>query len=454
MTERPAYRAHARTLLVLGLPLVGSHLAQIAIGVTDNLMLGRYSVEALAAATLAFSTYFVLFLVGSGFAFGVLPLVAAALAEDDVTQVRRVTRMGMWISAGFGAATMPPLIWSEPILLALGQKPVIAALAGDYLAIFAFGMVPSLIVMVLKSYLAALERTQVVLWVTVAVAVLNGVLNYVLIFGHFGAPELGLVGAAIASVIMQVAAFAIMAVYCAWATPQYALFQRLWRFDGEGTRGVFQIGWPIGLTMLAESGLFSATALMMGWLGALPLAAHGIATQLAGMTFVVHLGLSQAATVRTGRALGRGDGAGLRQGALVAVVLSVGFALMAVVPFLVVPEFLLGLFLDSADPDRPAIIAVGVTLLAVAAVFQLMDGAQVIALGLLRGVQDTRVPMIHAAVSYWLIGIPASYVAGFWLGWQSVGIWLGLVLGLSCAAALLMHRFWTKGIARVPLQTG
>ncbi len=451
MDDRHTYTDHATALLALGLPLVGSHLAQIAIGVTDNIMLGRYSVEALAAVTLGFSLAFVLFIMGSGFAFAVLPMVASAVAEENATQVRRATRMGMWISALYGLAVMPLLIWSESIFLVIGQEPQIAEMASKYLAIFSIGMAPSLIVMVLKSYLAALERTRVVLWVTVGAAVLNGLLNYALIFGNFGAPELGLEGAAITSVSVQIAACIVMVFYCARATSHYALFQRLWRPDPEGFRRVFQVGWPIGLTNLAESGLFSATALMMGWISTASLAAHGIASQLAAMTFVVHLGLSQAATVRAGQAVGRRDGRFLRDGAWAAVVMSATFALLTMVVYLAVPELLLGLFLDSDDPDRSAIISIGVSLLVVAALFQVVDGEQTIALGLLRGLQDTRVPMIHAVISYWLIGVPSCYVFGFWVGWNGVGVWLGLVVGLFCASVLMMHRFWTHGVSRLPI---
>ena len=447
----PTYRQHSRALLSLGLPLVGGHIAQLLIVVTDSVMLGWYSVEALAAVSLASSVAFVLFIVGSGFAFAILPMVAGAMVEDDEIQVRRVTRMGLWLSALYGAAIMPVLIWSETILLALGQDPLIAALCQDYLRIFAIGMIPSLLIMVLKNFLAALERTQVVLWVTVGAALLNGVINYALIFGNFGAPELGLRGAAIASVIIQITTLAALVVYTNIVTPQHAMFQRLWRPDWEAFARVFTLGWPIGLTNLAESGLFSASAVMMGWLGPLPLAAHGIALQLASLTFVFHLGLSQAATVRAGHAAGRKDGRSLRDGALVATLISIAFALATVAIYLLLPEALLGLFLDPLDPDRPAIIAIGVGLLAVAALFQLVDGAQVIALGLLRGLQDTRVPMLHAALSYWVIGMPASYIMGFTLGWGGIGIWLGLVVGLTAASVLLMHRFWTRGVAQVPI---
>jgi MATE family multidrug resistance protein len=175
-----------------------------------------------------------------------------------------------------------------------------------------------------------------------------------------------------------------------------------------------------------------------------PLAAHGVALQLASMSFMLHLGLSQAVTIRTGQAVGRGDRRGLRQGALVGIALSVSLALATSAAFLLIPERLLSLFVDPSDPARPEVIAVGSTLLAIAAVFQLFDGAQVVAIGLLRGIQDTAVPMIWAAVSYWVVGLPLAYVLGFTLGGDEVGVWLGLVVSLVCASLLLMTRFWRR----------
>ncbi len=451
MTASPPYRQHARAILALGLPLIGSHLAQMAMMLTDNLMLGWYDVQALAAVTLAWSVFFVLFIVGSGFAFAVLPMVASAAASGDEAQMRRVTRMGMWLSAIYGVAVMPPLIWSGPIFVAIGQEPAIAALAQDYLRIVAFSMIPALLVMVLKNYLAALGRTQSILWITVGAAVLNALVNYALIFGNLGMPELGIRGAAIATLVTTLASLAALGLHIARVEPAHAMFQRLWRPDPGAFGQVFRLGWPIGLTMLAESGLFSASALMMGWLGERALAAHGIGIQLASLSFMVHLGLSQAATVRAGHALGRRDGAALRDGARVAITLSMAFAAATIVLFLAVPEFLVGLFLDPGDPQRPQIIAIGATLLAVAALFQFVDAAQVMALGLLRGLHDTRVPMIYAAISYWVVGMPASYVLGFPLGLGGAGVWLGLSLGLACAGALLMSRFWLRAVPRVPL---
>ncbi len=444
MTAPQTYPARARSLLALGLPLVGSHLAQVAIGVTDAVMLGWYDVAALAAVTLSHSIWFMLFIFGSGFAFAVLPMVASALGEGDTTQVRRVTRMGMWISVLFGLLAMVPLVWPGPLLQALRQTEETAALSAIYLRIAAFALVPALLVMVLKSYLSALERTRAVLWITVGTALLNVAVNWLLIFGNWGFPELGVRGAAVATLSVQLSGLGAMAVYCRRATPGQALFTRLWRMDGEVFARVFRLGWPIGLTNLAEVSLFSAAAVMMGWLGALPLAAHGVAVQLSSLAFVIHLGLSQAATVRAGLAHGRRDMAELRCVALTVIALSVALAAVSIILFLGWPEALAALFVDPADPDRPAIIRLGATLLLVAAVFQLVDALQVVALGLLRGLQDTRWPMIYASVSYWAVGLPVAWGLGFGLGWGGPGVWAGLASGLGLAAVLLMGRFWRQ----------
>nr|WP_227270529.1 MATE family efflux transporter [Roseobacter sp. H9] len=436
------YPQHARAILVLGLPLVGGHLAQMAIGVTDTVMLGWYSVEALAAVTLGSTYFFVLFIFGSGFAWAVMPMVASYAAEGDETGLRRATRMGLWLSLGFALVALPLMIWSEPILRLIGQGDVVVRGASAYLEIAGFGIVPALLVMVLKSYLAALERTQVVLWITVLAAVVNAAANYALIFGNWGAPELGIRGAAMASIVTQTVSLIGVVIYARLSLPEHAIFQRLWRADPQMIVRVFMLGWPIGLTSLSEVGLFAASAMMMGWLGTVPLAAHGIAVQLAAITFMVHLGLANVATIRAGNAFGRHDPLQMERGGKMVTALSLGFAVATIVLYLALPEMLLSLFMQEDDPQRLEILAIGVGLLAMAALFQLVDGAQVIALGLLRGVQDTRMPMIFAAVSYWGVGIPCSYFFGFVLGFDGIGVWLGLVVGLALAAVLLSVRFW------------
>jgi len=442
MHHRLTYRQHARATLLLGLPLIGSHVAQFAINLSDAVMLGWYSVEALAAEVLGGTLFFVLFIMGSGFAWAVMPMVASAQASGQETQVRRVTRMGLWASLLYGVTVMPVMIWSEAVFAMLGQDPDVANLAGQYLGIAGWAILPALLVMVLKSYLAALELTGVVLWVTLAAVVLNVGINYLLIFGNFGFPEMGVRGAAVASLVVNIAALLALCVYVSASAPEHALFQRLWRPDWEALGAVFRLGWPIGITSLAEVGLFAAASVMMGWLGTLSLAAHGIALQVTSVVFMVHLGLSNVATVRAGQAFGRGDGPGLRDGAKVVLGMAGLVALVTMVIFLVLPDPLIGVFLDPQDPDRAAVMAAGRHLLAAAALFQLVDAAQVSALGLLRGVQDTHVPMVIAALSYWAVGVPVSYGLGFVFGFGGPGIWLGLAAGLALAGVFMLVRFW------------
>ena len=409
-------------------------------------MLGWYDVTALAAVTLGSTMYFVTFIVGAGFAFAVTPMVAAAAEAGDEVQVRRVTRMGLWLSIAYGLIFTLPFMWSEQILLAIGQDAVVAAMAHDYLVIAAWQMVPALMAMTLKSYLAALEYTAIILWATLGTALMNVVVNYALIFGNFGAPEMGIQGAAIASLFVTFATVVILVLYGLRKLPQYKLLQNVWKPDGEILRRVFQLGWPIGLTSLAEGGLFTASAIMMGWIGPLDLAAHGIAIQLASLTFMVHLGFSQAATIRAGRALGRGDEANLRRGAKMAIGMSTVFAFATMAVFLLIPEPLIALFIDPSEPEKATLLRIGISLLAMAGLFQVVDAVQVLALGLLRGVQDTAVPMVIATISYWVVGLPISYLLAFTLGMGGVGIWLGLVVGLSVAAVLMMWRFWRRSV--------
>lgn len=303
--------------------------------------------------------------------------------------------------------------------------------------------------MLLKSYLSALERTRVVFLVTLCAVAVNVAVNWLLIFGHWGFPEMGIRGAAVASLLVNLVSAALLVAYALRALPEHTLFARLWRPDWEALARVFALGWPIGLTSLAETGLFTATSLMMGWLGEVPLAAHGIAMQVTAMAFMVHVGLSNAATIRAGQAAGRDDPAGLMRGARVALGLSMSFVALTTLVLLTMPGGLVSLFVDPADPARDHVMAIGIGLLRAAALFQAADAGQVMALGLLRGVQDTRVPMAMAAVSYWGVGITVAYVLAFPVGLEGIGIWIGLATGLSLAAVLMLRRFFTTAPGRV-----
>ncbi|VDS08535.1 Multidrug resistance protein MdtK [Paracoccus haematequi] len=443
------YLPHITATLALGLPLIGSHLARMGIHVSDTVMLGWYGVEALAALVIATSMIHILYFLGMGYGTGVMGLIATAVARGDETDVRRAARMALWLSAIHSILCLPLFWFSGPILLALGQTETVAALAQDFLRIAGWGLLPMLCALALNSYLAALERAQVVMWVTLAGLPVNIALIWLLTFGNMGFPELGVRGAAISSVIVQTMQLAVLALYAHWlpATRKYHLFQRFWKPDWAALRQVFRLGWPIGLTLVAEGGLFVGSNIMMGWIGTQELAAHGIALQITSITFMVHLGLSNAATVRVGQAKGRGDAAWMRDAAITVIGMSLAFAALAIAVYLLAGEGLVRLYLDPADPRGPAIVALGAGLLVYAALFQLTDAFQVIALGFLRGVHDTRVPMWIAGFSYWVVGMPVAWGLAFPLGFGPAGLWLGLCVGLTVAAVLLMARFW-RGHAR------
>ena len=437
------WSGHLKATLVLGLPIIGSLLAQMAIGLTDTIMVGWYGVTELAAMVLASSVFFIFFIVGSGFAMAVMPVVAEAAGAEDRRQVRRVTRMGIWISLIYCVVAMPVLWDFKALMILMGQKPQIAAIGQDYMRVAQWGMFPAMLVMTLKSFLSGVERPGWVLWATIIGGLANGVLNYALIFGHWGAPEMGVRGAAVASVSTATVTFLVLALYSGWHREfrGYAIFTRLWRSDWPAFFDLFRLGWPIGATMLAEVGLFSAAAVMMGWIGTRELATHGIAIQIASISFMVYLGLANAATIRVGHALGRGDPSGIWRASAVAMLLQLGFAALAVALFLSRPKTLIGLFLDASHPGSAEIMAYGVGLLALAAVFQVVDGLQAVTLGLLRGLKDTRVPMICAVFSYWVVGLPVAYLLGFPLGFGGYGVWAGLVVGLALAALTLLGRY-------------
>ncbi|WP_296475492.1 MATE family efflux transporter [Roseinatronobacter sp.] len=448
------FSTNLRRVLALGLPLAGSHLAQFMLAVTDTIMLGWYGVVDLAAGVLGAALFFAVFTFGTGFANAVMPMVATAASSGQETEVRRATRMGLWLSIAFGLGALPVFWFSGALLTALGQPEDVIPLAEAYMRLLGFSLVPALIVMVLKNYLAALGRTQVALWITVAAVVLNVGLNWMFIFGNLGMPEMGVRGAALATIAVNLVTAGALALYCALqpALKRYTLFQRFWRADWQAMGQVWRLGWPIGVALVAETALFSAATVMIGWIGTHELAAHGIALEITAMLFMVHLGFSNAATVLVGRARGQRDQAALRMGAKVAVAVSMAFATVTMVLYIAAGPFLVGLFLSPDEPARATIITIGASFLIVAAVFQLTDGAQVMAMGLLRGVQDTRGPMLIAAFSYWGVGLPTSYLFGIVLGWGGEGVWAGLVVGLSVAAVLLMLRFW-RGPGRADAQS-
>lgn len=442
-TNGGSWAFHLKSTLALGLPLIGAQLAQVGMNVTNTVMLGWLGPLELAAAVLGWQMFFVVWMFGSGLAYAVMPLAANAAGAGDTRGVRRSVRMGLWATFVYAALFMVPLWFAEPVLKALGQQPDIAALAGQYMRVLQWSLAPQLFVMVLRSFLSAIERPRIVLVALVIGVFVNAALNYGLIFGHFGLPALGMAGSGLATLIAVTAVALFLFLYCARhpLLRGYELFVRFLRPDWPAFREVLRLGWPIGATIVAEVGLFTATSIMMGWFGPLQLAAHGIALQLASIAFMVPLGLAGAATVRVGRAYGRRDAAGISRAARTAVGVGVAVASLAALTFWTLPYALIGLYLDEGDPRSGQVLAYAVPFVAIAAAFQLVDTIQVLSSGALRGLRDTRVPMLIAIFSYWGIGMPTAYGLAFLAGWGGIGIWWGLAIGLAASAALMTGRF-------------
>lgn len=441
--KRHAYGPHLRATLALGLPMVGAMLAQILMGVTDTIMLGWLGAAPLAASVLGTQIFLMLLLTGSGFAQAVVPLAAHALGAGDTTVLRRSVRMGFWVSTAFCVITFPIMWFAEPILLALGQEPALAKLADKYLVIAKWALLPNLFIMVLRSYFGVVHKAHIVLLTTLAAAGLNAVINYALIFGNWGAPALGIEGAAYATLGSSLLSMALLLVVANWHTAlrPHAILQRFWRSDWPAFFEVVKVGWPIGISILAEFALFSFSAIMMGWFGTVALAAHGIVMQVISVSFMVPLGLSQVASIRLGLAKGRNDPAEITMAGRTVLMVGIGFALVISVVFVVLPGATLSLFLDLDTADARGILAFAIPLLIVAAAFQLVDTLQILFAGMLRGLKDTRVPMQIALFSYWVIGIPAAYLLSQYTSIGAIGIWLGLAIGLTVASVLGLWRY-------------
>ncbi|WP_062228951.1 MATE family efflux transporter [Aureimonas frigidaquae] len=435
--------SHLRATLVLGLPLVGAQLAQVAVNVTNTVMLGWLGSFELAAAVLSWQLFYVVWMFGSGFGYAVMPLAAGAVGAGDPRAVRRSVRMGLWVVLAYSAAMMIPLWHVQAVLLWLGQEPAVAALAQDYMRWLQWSLAPQLVIIVLRSFLSSIDRPQVVLAALCVGVAANALLNYGLVFGHFGLPALGMAGSGIATTISISAVALALLAYCSRhrALRVYEILVRFHRPDWVALADVSRLGWPIGATIVAEVGLFSATSIMMGWISPLQLAAHGIALQLSGTAFMVPLGLAGAATIRVGRAYGARNAAAISRAARACLGVGVGFACSAALLFWAAPHALVGLYLDPGDPQSLQVLAYAVPFLAVAAAFQLVDTIQVLSSGVLRGLKDTRLPMIIAIFSYWCIGMPTSYVLAFPLGWGGLGVWIGLAFGLATSAVLMTARF-------------
>jgi MATE family multidrug resistance protein len=431
-------------MLALAWPLILANLTQQAIQATDVLLMGWLGATQLAAATLALNLTFTFNIFLLGLITASAPMMATALGQrfNAVRDVRRTFRAGLWLIA----VAMPPywlVLWHVGDLMrAFGQAPELAGQGQTFLRAYMWCTAPWLLFQLLRNLVSALERPRVVLWLSLGGIGLNALLSWSLIFGHFGLPTLGLVGGGLGStltwLIMCAALVAVVSMDRQFR--RFHLFGHWWCFDRQRTLATIRLGWPIGLTMALEMGVFALAAYFMGWIGAPAVAAHAVALQLAALTFMVPLGLGQAATVRVGLAVGRRDEAGITRAGWTAWVIGVGFMGTMALVIWSFPRELITLFLKDV-PANALVIGLAVSFLRVAAAFQLVDGAQVIGAGMLRGLHDTRWPLLFALVGYWVVGLGIGSWLAFARDWKGVGIWVGLASGLAAVAALMLARW-------------
>jgi MATE family multidrug resistance protein len=439
--------AELRATLALGWPLILTNLAQMALTTTDVIVLGRVSASALAASALGVNLYIAILIFGIGVVTATSPMIAEATGRrlHMVRDIRRTFRQGLWTAVIITVPAWMVLWHTEAILLAFGQEPQAAADAQVFMHMLQWGFLPALGFVVLRSFVAALQRPLWALVVTGVTILFNIAANWILVFGHLGFPAMGLQGSGLATTLSNIFLFVIFAlvVACHRKFRRYQLFGRWWRADWPRLAKLWRLGLPIGAALAFEITVFNAAVFLVGQFGTAAIAAHTIAIQIGSLTFMVPMGLSQAATVRVSQAHGAGDRDGITRAGWTAFGLAVAFMASMSILILSAPRLLIGAFIDADAAANAVVVELALSFLFCVAVFQIADGAQSVAAGMLRGLQDTRVPMLIAALGYWGFGMPLSLLLAFRLGFGAVGVWIGLAAGLVAVAPVMLWR-WTR----------
>lgn len=440
---RRAWLADARATLGLALPLAATQLLEISLNTTDVIMVGWLGPEALASVALGSGIQMIALMLCIGVAIAVAALVSQARGGRlrHVTETRLAVRHGLWAVTAVGVPAVLLLWNTAPVLHWLGQDPVLIPMAEGYIRAAVLGAVPAGWFTVMRSYLAAQERPRPGLVAMALAFFLNAGLNWLLIFGNAGFPALGAVGAGVASTVSNLASFLFLVAYVAIdpQTRRTHVLGRFWQIDPARLFRVLRLGMPIGLTLMLELGLFTGAALLVGRIGAEALAAHQIALQVGAVTFMVTIGISQATTVRVGYAYGAADRAGVRRAGQVGFALGILFMSCSALVMSLFNHEIVGLFMDEATPSAGSVADLAARLLLFAAMFQILDGLQVVGQGILRGLNDTRMALVIAVVGYWLIGLPSSAMLVGPFGVE--GVWMGFVIGLTAVAILCVLRF-------------
>jgi putative MATE family efflux protein len=445
LSLKSPWRAEFGAMTVLALPMVGSNLLQMGVYAVDVMFVARLGTVEFAAATLGVFLISLILWGLIGLTGACAPIIAAEIGRKAhaVREIRRTFRMAVWLAVLTSLPFMLVLAFGEMILRWAGQDPQVAARAGAFLDIMLFALIPSVIVGVMRNVTSALGRPRWSLIIAALGLVMGIIGNWLLVFGNAGFPALGLEGSALTSVITS---FAMLLAYGAVFLRdrhlrRYHLFGRWWRTEWSRMTEILGLGTPIALAWTMEGALFGGAAVLMGLLGVAEVAAHGIALNIAALAFQVPLGVAQAATIRVGLAYGARDQGRIGRAGWVAI--ASGTAFMAITALLIwlSPKLLIGVYIDTADPANAATVALALQYLAVAALFQLFDGAQVVGAGALRGVQDTRVPMLFAGFGYWIAGFGTAIILGFYTPLAGQGIWIGLATGLAVVSVLMLRRW-------------
>ena len=444
------WRTELGATLRLAAPLAAANLLQMLVYAIDVIFVARLGETALAASSLATTLFGLMMWCLIGLTGACAPLIAAELGRraHAVREVRRSVRMALWLAVGTGALAMLVSAKGEALLLLSGQDAEVSRLAGDFLAILLWATIPNIMAGVLRNFVSALGRPVFATAITGLAILVNALGNYVLVFGNWGAPALGLDGSAISSVItalIMLGAY-VLAIRADRRLRRYALFGRWWRPEWSRLRDLLRIGLPISLIIMAEGGLFSSAAFLMGLLGQAELAGHTVALQVAALAFQIPFGVGQAATIRVGYHYGAGNVAAIAASGKAALLVAVSYMIIPAALMILTPRFVLSLYVDPAAPANAAMVGHAVGFLAIAAAFQLFDGLQAVLAGTLRGLQDTRMPLILALIGYWLIGFTTSVMLGFFTPLAGNGIWLGLAAGLIVVSILLASR-WRRRAA-------
>ena len=433
----------------LALPLCIAQLASIGIMTADVVMMGQLSTLDLAAGSLAVRLYQPFYFFSLGLLSVISALVAQSLGADQPDIARRVFRQGLILSSGLGAVFMMPVLAGEQLMLFFGQSEDIAGRAADYLFWSAFGLPASLVFLTMRFFTMGHGRAGPQLLATFAGLAFNMVANPVLAYGYGPLPALGLGGIALATTLTYFVMCFCLGLIIKVNAPfaQTKPYQRWWVIDLSLMKKIIQVGWPNGFLVMSETGMFVVAAFIIGLFGAAPLAAAGIANQIAAMAFMIPLSVAQACVIRVGRSAGADHLAGVKQygnggiwlGCLIVIPLTCGIWLFA--------EQLGFLFIQPDDKLSAQTIALIIPMLWITALFQLGDSLQAIITASLRGLNDTRMPALYGFICFWIISLGSGVVMAFWLGWGPVAVWAGLGLGLTLNAAILALRWWRRLLA-------